>query len=77
MPQLETEVKNKLSLEGNGNDNGKLTIRNLELNDTGTYFCAASSQCHTCAVSPLLKPADRLCPQNHYQIEAVMSYDLI
>lgn len=59
-PQLETEVKNKLALEGNGNDNGKLTIKNLEFNDTGTYFCAASPQCHTCAVSPLQKPADRL-----------------
>jgi len=58
--QLETEVKNKFVLEGNGNDNGKLTIKNLEFNDTGTYFCAASPQCHMCAVSPLQKPADRL-----------------
>lgn len=56
--QLEPEVQSKFSLDGNGNNNGKLTIKSLEFNDTATYFSAASTQWH-CDVSPLQKPADR------------------
>ncbi|KTF92680.1 hypothetical protein cypCar_00040524 [Cyprinus carpio] len=44
---LEPEVKNKFKLDGNGNNNGKLVIKSLDFNDTATYFCAASTQCHT------------------------------
>ncbi len=37
----ELEFENKIKLEGDGQKNGTLTIRNLRLNDSAVYFCAA------------------------------------
>lgn len=53
--QLEPGFINKYTFVGNGNTNANLTIKKLEFNDTATYFCAASTQCHTCGASPLQK----------------------
>ncbi|RXN11366.1 T-cell receptor beta [Labeo rohita] len=37
----EPEFENKIKLEGDGRNNGTLTISNLMLNDKAVYFCAA------------------------------------
>ncbi|XP_073783799.1 uncharacterized protein [Danio rerio] len=50
---LEPGFINKYTFAGNGNTNANLTIKKLEFNDTATYFCAASTQCHTCGAPPL------------------------
>ncbi len=37
----ESEFKNKIKLDGDGRNNGTLTISTLRLNDSAVYFCAA------------------------------------
>ncbi len=37
----EPEFLNKIKLDGDGSNKGTLTIRNLRLNDSAVYFCAA------------------------------------
>lgn len=38
---LEKEFENKIKLNGDGRNNGSLTIISLSVNDSGVYFCAA------------------------------------
>ena len=36
----EEALKNKTDLDGDGRNNGKLTVKNLQPNDSAVYFCA-------------------------------------
>lgn len=41
-PNIEDDVKNKISFDGDGRSHSNLTISDLKLDDSAVYFCAAS-----------------------------------
>lgn len=45
--QLEPEFNNQVTLTGNGDSKGTLTIKSTTPNDSAEYFCAAFPQCLT------------------------------
>lgn len=45
----------KISLDGNGENNGKITIKNLQPNDSAVYFCAVRKHSDTKTLSLLQK----------------------
>lgn len=51
-PTPEDDVKGKISFDGDGSKHSSLSISDLLLDDSGVYFCAASS--HSAADSPQL-----------------------
>lgn len=55
-PYPEDSLKSKIDLDGDGRNKGKLTVKNLQPNDSAVYFCAVRRH----GVSNLLVPV-----QNH------------
>uniref|UniRef100_A0AAY5F115 Ig-like domain-containing protein n=1 Tax=Electrophorus electricus TaxID=8005 RepID=A0AAY5F115_ELEEL len=53
----EEALKNKIELDGNGQNNSTLTIKNLEPNDSAVYFCAAKMHSATVLCFLLQKPS--------------------
>ncbi|KAK2826649.1 hypothetical protein Q5P01_020863 [Channa striata] len=62
-PNLEDDVKDKISLEGDGRTQSELTVSNLTLEDSGVYFCAASQ--HSAAHSPQVNAKTFICLTHH------------
>uniref|UniRef100_A0AAZ1XK47 Ig-like domain-containing protein n=1 Tax=Oreochromis aureus TaxID=47969 RepID=A0AAZ1XK47_OREAU len=46
-PNIEDDVKGKISFDGNGRKHSNLTISNVSVTDSAVYFCAASQHSTT------------------------------
>uniref|UniRef100_H3C2T7 Immunoglobulin V-set domain-containing protein n=1 Tax=Tetraodon nigroviridis TaxID=99883 RepID=H3C2T7_TETNG len=46
-PNLEDDVKGKISFDGDGRSHSSLNISALSLADSGVYFCAANTVTNT------------------------------
>lgn len=51
----EQSLTNKISLDGNGENTGKITIKNLQLNDSAVYYCAVRRHSVTSFLFPVQK----------------------